>query len=224
MKNHLRLFTPLAMLFVTIQIASNLTAQKLVSIGPVTCTAAIVIFPISYIFGDIITEVYGYARSRQLIWAAFLCNLVLVLGIELTIHLPASASWHMQKEYADVLGSVPRMVLASLIAMWTGEFTNAYVLAKIKVWTNGRYLWMRTIGSSATGVAVDSVVWVLVAFVGVFPLKIILMTGLFEYAIKVSYEIIATPLTYLVVGYIKRTEHTDVYDTETKFNPFSLSI
>lgn len=215
--------------FVTSLIVSNIIAVKLISIGPLLLTSAIIIFPISYIFGDVLTEVYGYGRARQVIWIGFGCNLLAVLVIWLSINLPAAPFWHMgsfdrpqssQQAFEAVLGFTPRLLVASFIAYLAGEFLNSFVLAKMKIATSGRYLWMRTIGSTLVGQLADTGLFTLVAFLGVIPAGHLFTMTVTQWLVKSLYEASATPLTYLVVNYLKRAENEDHYDRETKFSPF----
>jgi hypothetical protein len=217
-------------IFVTSLIVSNIIAVKLFSAGPAILPAAIIIFPISYIFGDVLTEVYGYARARQVIWIAFFCNLLAVLAIWASIQLPPAPFWNVgghespeasQKAYEAILGFAPRLLLASFIAYLFGEFLNSYVMAKMKIATNGRYLWMRTIGSTLVGQLADTGIFIFFAFYGTIPFLVLLHLIVSQWVIKCAYEAAATPFTYLAVGYLKRTEGEDHYDRRTNFNPFS---
>lgn len=216
--------------FVTSLIVSNIIAVKLFSAGPAILPAAIIIFPISYIFGDVLTEVYGYARARQVIWIAFLCNLLAVVAIWISIQLPPAPFWSVgiygspevsQKAYEAILGFAPRLLMASFIAYLFGEFLNSYVLARMKIATNGRYLWMRTIGSTLVGQLADTGIFILLAFYGTIPVHMLLNLIVSQWLIKCAYEAAATPFTYLVVGYLKRTENEDYYDRRTNFNPLA---
>ncbi|MBI5032103.1 MAG: queuosine precursor transporter [Chloroflexi bacterium] len=210
-------------IFVTCLIVSNIIVVKIVGLGPMTLSGAIVIFPISYIFGDILTEVYGYARSRQVIWIGFACNLLAVLAIQTAAMLPAADFWDGQAAYDRILGYAPRFLVASLIAYLLGEFVNSFILAKLKIMTRGKWLWSRTISSTLFGQIVDTAVFSLVAFVGTLTLFEMVSISFWEWLIKCSYEIIATPVTYAVVNYLKRTEHEDYYDYDTDFNPLKVS-
>ena len=209
-------------LFVTVLIISNIIAVKLVTIGPLVVTAAIVLFPVSYILADVLTEVYGYAVARRTIWIGFLCNLVAVLAIMAGGLIPAAAFWDGQDAYDAILGYSSRLLAASFVAYLGGEFLNAFVLAKLKLRTGGRHLWLRTIGSTLVGQAVDSAVFVVVAFAGVLPTEALLAAAVSQWAAKSLYEALATPLTYLVVGFLKRSEGIDHYDRQTRFNPLAL--
>jgi uncharacterized integral membrane protein (TIGR00697 family) len=198
-------------------------AVKTIEIGGVVLQAADLIFPVTYILGDVLTEVYGYKRARKAIWIGFSCNLFAVLAITLGQVLPAQPDWHDQAAYDAILGSQWRIVGASFAAYLFGEFMNAYVLAKMKIWTEGRYLWTRTIGSTVVGQAFDTSIFLTLAFWGVMPTEVLLSLIGFQWLFKVAYETAATPLTYLVVNYLKRHEGVDVYDRDTKFSPFALA-
>jgi uncharacterized integral membrane protein (TIGR00697 family) len=217
-------------IFVTSLIISNIIAVKLISLGPLFLTSAIIIFPISYIFGDILTEVYGYGRARQVIWTGFGCNLLAVIAIWISIELPTAPFWHMgtfdnpqtsQQAFEAVLGFTPRLLIASFIAYLFGEFLNSFVLAKMKIATAGKYLWMRTIGSTLIGQLADTGIFILVAFFGVIPTAHLFTMVVTQWLVKSLYEASATPLTYIVVNFLKRAEKEDFYDRETKFSPFA---
>jgi uncharacterized integral membrane protein (TIGR00697 family) len=207
---------------VTALLASNLIAQKLFVLGPFTFTAGIVVFPLTYICGDVLTEVYGYARARRVIWMGFGANLFLAAAVAAAVALPPSPDWSGQREFAVTLQPVPRIVCASLVAYWCGEFMNSYVLARMKVATGGKRLWLRTVGSTVIGQAVDTSVFVTVALGGVLPGPVLVRTIASAYLFKVLYEAAATPLTYMVVNGLKRAEGIDVYDRETNFSPFAI--
>jgi hypothetical protein len=213
----------LTLIFVVVLLISNLVAQKICRIGPLTLSGAELLFPITYIFGDIFTEVYGYAASRRAIWIGFFASAVLSAMGAIVVALPPAPGWRNQAAFATVFGFIPRLVVASLIAYWAGEFTNSYTLAKMKLLTRGRWLWTRTVGSTVTGQAVDTATVVLIAFWGKAPDRTLLELIVSAYLAKVAYEILATPLTYGVVGWLKRTEHVDAFDDHSSFNPFRLS-
>jgi uncharacterized integral membrane protein (TIGR00697 family) len=215
-------FVVVAALFVTCLITANIIIAKQISIGGIILPAAIIIFPLSYIIGDVLTEVYGYQQARRVIWLGFLCNLVTVVAIWIAQKLPPAPVFEAQAAYERILGSTPRFLLASFIAYLAGEFTNSFVLAKMKIITKGRWLWMRTIGSTLVGQGVDTVVVLAIAFVGVLPLSVLGIMILSHWLAKSAYEVIATPLTYVVVGYLKRKEGIDVYDYGVDFNPLSV--
>lgn len=208
--------------FVAVLIISNIASAKVSHIGPFDFDAGTILFPISYIFGDVLTEVYGYKKSRRVIWLGFACLVLMAITFALVQYLPPAETWQNQAAYEAVLGFVPRLVLASIIAYWAGEFSNSVVLAKMKIWTNGQWLWTRTIGSTIVGEAVDSFLFSLIAFYGQLPLATIFNLMATIYVFKVLYEILATPLTYRVVGFLKRAENEDVYDKHTDFNPFVI--
>ncbi len=206
--------------FVVVLIVSNLVAPKIVAIGEFRLSGAQLLFPVTYIFGDIFTEVYGYSASRRAIWTGFLASALLsVMGL-IVVALPPAPDWHDQEAFAKVFGFVPRLVAASLAAYWCGEFSNAFVMARMKVLTEGRMLWTRTIGSTVVGQLVDSIVVMTLAFGGILGLKTIGTLIISGYLGKVIYEVAATPLTYAVVNALKRAEGMEVFDTNTDFNPF----
>jgi queuosine precursor transporter len=223
-----RWFPLITAVFVTSLIVSNIIAVKLIAIGPFFLPAAILIFPISYIFGDILTEVYGYARARKVIWIGFGCNLLAVGAIWLSIELPPAPFWKMgdlpsphasQQAYQAIFGFTPRLLGASFIAYLCGEFLNSFVMAKIKIATRGRHLWLRTIGSTMVGQLADSAIFVTLAFYGVVPFFAIGQMISAQWVVKVAYEALITPLTYLVANYLKRVEREDFFDHKTNFNP-----
>ena len=217
-------------LFVTTLIISNIVAVKIVSLFGLFVPAAVILFPVAYIFGDVLTEVYGYARARQVIWTGFFCNLIAVLAIWISSLLPAAPFWGLsgfpspeaaQGAFAAILGFTPRLLAASFIAYLTGEFLNSIVLAKLKVRTEGRLLWLRAILSTLVGEGADSAIFISVAFLGIIPAGGLLQAIVSQWLIKVGYETLATPLTYLVVNALKRAEGEDHFDRETDFSPFS---
>ena len=216
-------FVVLVAVFVTCLITANITAVKLVVIGGLLLPAAIVIFPISYIVGDVLTEVYGYGRARKVIWLGFLCNLVVVGAVWVGQILPAAPFWDGQAAYDRILGYAPRLLLASFLAYLVGEFANAYVLARMKIATQGRWLWLRTIGSTVVGQGLDSLVFMTVAFAGTIPGSALAGAVVVQWLAKTAYEAAATPLTYVVVNRLKRKEGLDVYDHDTRFNPLRVS-
>jgi len=216
------LLLAVAALFVATLVTSNIIAVKVASIGPFTVPAAIVIFPLAYLFGDVLTEVWGYSVARAVIWTGFLANIVVVLFVAAAIALPADSHYQSQAAYARILGQTPRLVLASLTAYLVGEFLNAFVLARLKVFTRGRLLWTRTIGSTLIGQGVDSAIFVALAFAGVQPWSLLLVIIRDLWVLKVAYEIAATPLTYAIVTALKRLEGVDTFDHDTKFAPIPL--
>ena len=216
-------FLYLAISFVAVLMISNTVAVKIVSIGNLYLTGAILIFPLSYIFGDILTEVYGYRASRKIIWSGFVAMIFMSFIYWLVQIIPAAPFWANQQSYKIILGGVPRVVLGSIIGYFAGEFLNSYVLSKMKIWTNGRYLWTRTVSSTVVGEGVDSILFGLIAFGGLIPLNNLLPMIAVSYLIKVAYEILATPITYLIVNKIRHAENMDVYDKGVKYNPFIIS-
>ena len=216
--------------FVVVLLISNLVGQKICAIPLGTwngepfvanVSGAQLLFPITYIFGDIFTEVYGYGASRRAIWIGFAACAVMALMGLFVVAIPAAADWPNQAAFEAVFYTVPRFIAASLIAFWLGEFTNSYTLARMKLWTEGRYLWTRTVSSTVTGQLVDTTVLILIAFGGVASWSTMLNLVVSGYLAKVLYGILATPVTYLVVNRLKRAEGVDVFDRDTNFNPFA---
>src|SRR3990170_8115828 len=217
-------FVIITALFITCLITANIIAVKVVNIGPFILPAAIVIFPLSYIFGDILTEVYGYRLARRVIWLGFLANLIFVVFAWIGQILPAAPFWDGQAAYERILGYTPRLLAASFCGYLAGEFVNSFVLAKMKIMTGGRWLWSRTIGSTVVGEAVDSALFYPLAFYnsGLIPNDKLLAIMLAQFGLKVAVEVLFTPLTYKIVGFLKRAESEDHYDRDTNFTPFSL--
>ena len=223
-------FLVVAAVFVTCLITANIIAVKLITLGveplrvggfefPAPLPAAIVIFPLSYIFGDILTEVYGYRQARKVIWLGFLCNLIAVIAFWVAGQIPALDSG-VQSAYERILGYAPRILAASFLAYLVGEFANSFVLAKMKVRTKGRFLWARTIGSTLVGQGLDATVFIVIAFGGTMSWALVGGIILTHWLVKTGYEVVATPFTYMVVNYLKRKEGVDNYDYDTDFNPF----
>jgi uncharacterized integral membrane protein (TIGR00697 family) len=211
--------------FVTVLLCSNIIgAEKVVTIAGFSFGAGILFFPISYFFNDILTEVYGYARSRKVVWAGFGAMGFASIMSWVVVSLPPAQGWIHQSAYEVVFGQTPRIVAASLLAFFSGEFVNSYTLAKMKLFTTGRFLWMRTIGSTIAGEAADSLIFYPVAFYGFWPNDLLITVMITNYVIKVSWEVIATPITYKVIGFLKRKEHEDYYDKDTNFTPFSIEV
>ena len=212
-------------LFVTILLCSNVIgAAKVCTVWGFTFGAGVLFFPISYIFNDVLTEVYGYARARKVVWAGFGAIVFASFMSWVIVSLPPAAGWNDQHAYETVFGQTPRIVLASLTAFFVGEFANSYVLAKMKIKTGGRHLWARTIGSTIVGEGVDSLVFYPAAFLGVWENHLVLTVMVSNYIIKVLWEAIVTPVTYRVVGFLKRSEQEDYYDVDTDFTPFSIEV
>ncbi|OLC13370.1 MAG: transporter [Candidatus Rokubacteria bacterium 13_1_40CM_69_27] len=215
-------FITCAALFITCLLTANVIAAKLVVIGGVVLPAGIVIFPVSYIVADVLTEVWGYGAARRVIWLGFACNALMVLAIWIGGELPAAAFWKGQGAYTEILGQTPRIVLASFLAYLAGEFANAYVMAKVKILTAGRWLWIRTIGSTIVGEGLDSAVFITLAFGGGLPLGTLGGLIAAQWWVKVAYEAVATPLTYAAVGWLKSSERVDTFDYRTDFNPIRM--
>jgi uncharacterized integral membrane protein (TIGR00697 family) len=215
-------FLLVASIFITCLIASNIIAVKLVSVFGLLLPAAILVFPISYIFGDVLTEVYGYRQARRVIWLGFFCNLITVVAIWLGQILPAASFWDGQAAYERILGYTPRLLGASFLAYLVGEFANSFVLAKMKIATQGRWLWTRTIGSTLVGQGLDSTVFMTLAFAGTIPLSGLANAIVVQWLAKSIYEAIVTPLTYGAVNFLKRKEGLDAFDYDTQFNPLLI--
>jgi uncharacterized integral membrane protein (TIGR00697 family) len=226
-----RYYHALVALFSTTLVISNIMAVKLVHIAGLYLPAAVILFPVTYIFGDVLTEVYGYARARQAIWIGFGCNLVAVAALTLGGRMPAAPFWTAgafssaeaaQQAYQAILGFAPRLLVASFLAYLAGEFLNSYIMARLKVATSGRFLWLRTISSTLVGEGVDSAIFISVAFVGVIGLGDLGLTIVSQWLFKSAYETLATPLTYLVINRLKKVEGLDTFDRETAFTPIQF--
>lgn len=215
-------FLIVAAVFITSLITANIIAVKLVKVFGVVVPAAIIIFPVSYIVGDVLTEVYGYSRARMVIWLGFFCNLMTVVAVWVAQQLPSAPFWNGQEAYVQILGYTPRLLAASFLAYLVGEFANSIILAKMKILTNGRWLWLRTIGSTFIGQGLDSLVFICGAFLGSVPLAILAAMVGTQWLVKSLYEVLATPLTYLVVNFLKRRDGVDIYDHHTRFNPLLI--
>ena len=215
-----RYLTLIGGLFVATLLISNTTSGKPWQVWEFTLPAGVILFPVSYIFSDILTEVYGYARSRQVIWTGFAANALMAVAYWIVISLPPASFWKNQAAFALTLGQVPRIVFGSLLGYLAGEFANSIVLAKMKIWTRGRHLWTRTIGSTIIGQAADTFLFVAIAFGGLWPVKYLVLTAGSLYGFKVLYEIAATPITYAVVHFLKTRERIDFFDIGTNFSPF----
>ncbi len=226
---HFRSFDFVMAAFVAVLLLSNVIgAAKLAEVdlplwGPAVFGAGILFFPISYVIGDVLTEVYGYARARRCIWAGFGAMLFMAFMSWVVVSLPPAGSWDGQAAYESVFGQVPRIVFASIIAFWAGEFVNSFVMARMKVWTQGKHLWSRTIGSTFFGQAVDSAIFYPVAFLGVWDTKDVITVMITNWGLKVLWEVVLTPVTYQVVGALKRHEGVDIFDEATNFTPFKVS-
>jgi len=211
-------------LFVTILLISNIVAVKIVTIGNFIIPGAALLFPLSYIFGDILTEVYGYGKDRKVIWIGMVCNLLMAAVFIFVGALPSAPVWHNQNAYDAILGLTPRIVAASILGYFVGEFANSLTLAKMKIVTKGKYLWTRTVGSTLIGQFFDTLIFILLAFTGILPNSVLVTLLISQYIVKVVIEVLLTPVTYWVVNFLKRAEHEDYYDRKTNFNPFALNI
>ena len=211
-------------LFVAVLLISGIADTKAITVGFLSFGGGTFLFPIAYIFGDILTEVYGFKRARRVIWIGFACELLMAICFMLVGMAPASSDWPFQKDYMNILGLTPRIVAGSLVAYFFGEFINSVVLAKMKVYTKGKYLWTRTIGSTIVGELVDTSIFMFIAFWGVFPLPLIISIIFSGYFLKVITEIVFTPVTYWIVNTLKKKEHEDYIDIKTKFTPFEFKV
>lgn len=226
-KHHFKYYDFCMAAFVAVLICSNLIgAAKLVQIDvfgwPFIFGAGIMFFPLSYVLGDVLTEVYGYARARRVVWAGFAAVLFMAFMSWVVVNLPPAPDWKGQPAYNEVFGATPRIVFASVVAFWAGEFANSFVLARMKVLTQGKHLWTRTIGSTVVGQGVDSALFYPIAFLGVWTTEQVIAVALTNYALKVGWEVFLTPVTYQVVNGLKKSEGVDVYDDKTNFTPFSV--
>jgi uncharacterized integral membrane protein (TIGR00697 family) len=220
--------------FVVILLVANLVAQKIFRVGPFhiagslhipafSTSGAMILFPITYIFGDVFTEIYGYAASRRAIWLGFFGTALLYAVSAIVIALPSDPEFHNQQAFATVFGILPRILVASLAAFWAGEFANSYTMAKLKLLTKGRFLWTRTVGSTIVGQFVDTTLVILITFGGTFSTHKMIEIILTGYILKVAYEVAATPVTYLVINFLKRAEGVNTFDNQTNFNPFRFA-
>ncbi|MDO8569196.1 MAG: queuosine precursor transporter [bacterium] len=209
-------------LYIAFQLISDVTAGKIVELGIFTVSATVLYFPITYIFADVLTEVYGYTKARNVVWQAFLASVIAGLIYQLVVWLPPAMGFDANDAYTRVLGSVPRILLGGWIAVWAGGILNDYVLAKMKVWTNGKYLWMRTIGSTIVGEGVNTILFYTIALYGVLPSNLLITSILSGWLLKVVVETILTPITYVVVNKLKKVEDEDYYDRNTNFNPLII--
>jgi hypothetical protein len=216
-------FVVIVAVFITCLITANVIAVKLIDVLGVVMPAGVLVFPLSYIAGDVLTEVYGYRQARRVIWLGFICNAVVVCAILLGQSMPPASFWDGQEAYERILGHTPRILMASFLAYLLGEFANSIVLAKMKIATGGRWLWTRTIGSTVVGEGLDSLVFIIIAFYGTIPTGVLAGTVLTQWLVKTSYEVIATPFTYGVVRFLKRREQVDVFDHGMRFNPLLIS-
>lgn len=217
-----RYFDVIMALFVAVLLISNLASTKILSLGVFTFDGGTLLFPLSYIFGDVLTEVYGYQRARKVIWTGFGAALLMSLVLWIVQILPPAADWPNQQAYESLLGFVPRIVLASLVAYFAGAFTNAVLLSKLKIKTGGKHLWLRTIGSTILGEGIDTTIFCLIAFYGLFPNEILLSIIISNYLFKTGVEVLFTPITYKIVSFLKKNEQVDVFDRGISYNPFKF--
>ncbi len=221
MQKNYKYLSIISVFFVSVLLISNVASTKIVDLKWFTFDGGTLLFPLSYIFGDILTEVYGYRQSRKVIWLGFFMALLMSLIFIIVGSLPSAPGWNNQNAYDLILGLTPRIVIASLFAYSAGEFSNSYILAKMKIWTKGKMLWSRTIGSTLVGELIDSILFILIAFWGILPSSLIITLIISNYLFKTGIEILFTPITYKVVSFLKKKENEDYYDTNTNFSPFS---
>ncbi|HHZ19757.1 MAG TPA: queuosine precursor transporter [Firmicutes bacterium] len=212
----------IAGMFVAVLLISNVASTKIVALGPFVFDGGTLLFPLSYIFGDVLTEVYGYRNSRRVIWTGLAANLLMVFVFWVIAKMPAAPDWHLQQAFASILLATPRIVGASVIAYFAGEFANSYLLSRMKIASQGRQLWKRTIGSTLVGQLVDTLLFAVIAFAGTMPGGVLLALIISNYLMKVGIEVLNTPLTYQVVNFLKRQEGIDVFDHGVNYNPFLL--
>jgi len=223
MQKHTRYYDFIMTAFVVVLVLSNLIgAGKVATLWGFTFGAGVLFFPLSYVLGDVLTEVYGYARARRVVWAGFAAVLFMSFMSYFVVSLPPADSWDGQAAYISVFGQVPRIVIASMIAFWVGEIANAYVMARMKIWSGGKHLWQRTIGSTVVGQGLDSLIFYPVAFWGIWPTEQVVAVMISNYLLKVIWEAALTPVTYRVVALLKKAENIDHYDHDTDFTPFSV--
>ncbi len=222
---HFRYYDYVMAAFCVILVLSNVVgAAKVATLGGLTFGAGILFFPLSYVIGDVLTEIYGYARARRVIWAGFAATFFAAVMCWVIVAMPPAPGWEGQEVYEAAFGQVWRIVGASMIAFWAGEFVNSYVLARMKLWTGGKHLWSRTIGSTVFGQGIDSLIFYPLAFLGVWTTEQVLMVMVTNWGLKVLWEVVLTPVTYAVVGFLKRREGVDVYDDGTDFTPFRTRV
>ncbi|HLO59374.1 MAG TPA: queuosine precursor transporter [Bacteroidales bacterium] len=221
-KTPYRFFDILVALFVAVLLISNIASTKILTLWKFTFDGGTILFPLSYIFGDVLTEVYGFRRSRRAIWLGFFSALLMSLVFYIVQLLPAAPDWPNQQAFEAILGFVPRIVMASLIAYFAGEFSNSITLSVMKIKTKGRFLWMRTIFSTIIGEGIDTIIFCMIAFYGTMPGNVLWAVIISNYIFKCSVEILFTPLTYKIVNYLKKEEKTDVYDYGVRYNPFEI--
>lgn len=214
-----RLLPIISSIFVGVLILSNILATKMVQLGPFVFDGGTLLFPISYIFGDVLTEVYGYKQSRKVIWTGFAMLILATLNIWIIGALPAEESWTLQSDFNNILLQMPRIAIASILGYFSGEYSNSVVLSKLKVHTKGKHLWMRTIGSTLVGELLDSVIFVAVAFAGIYDTSVLIVMAFSNYLFKTCIEAVFTPITYAVITFTKKQEQIDVFDIGETYNP-----
>ena len=224
MQKSYKYLTSISVFFVSVLLISNIASTKIIDLKWFLFDGGTLLFPLSYIFGDILTEVYGFKRSRRVIWIGFFSAFLMSAVLMFVGWLPSAQGWENQEAYQKILGLTPRIVIASLIAYFAGEFSNSVILAKMKIWTKGKKLWTRTIGSTIIGEGLDTVLFVMIAFWGVLPSGLILTIIISNYIFKTGLEILLTPVTYKTVKFLKNKEREDYYDDKTKFNPFGSKV
>ena len=224
MQKNYKYFDLIMALFVAVLLISNIASTKILDLWRFTFDGGTILFPLSYIFGDVLTEVYGYAKSRRVIWVGFFCSGLMAIILMIVNYLPPAADWPNQEAFNTILGLTPRIVLASLVAYFFGAFSNSFILAKLKTLIRGKFLWIRTIGSTIIGEGLDTALFVAIAFAGVLTNSLLFTIFVSNYIFKCGVEAIFTPVTYVVVRFLKRKENEDYYDYETDFNPFKATI
>jgi uncharacterized integral membrane protein (TIGR00697 family) len=221
--NNFNYYDILVALFVTVLLISNIASTKILVLWKFTFDGGTILFPLSYIFGDVLTEVYGYRRSRKVIWLGFFSAALMSLVFYIVQKLPPAPDWPYQDAFSNLLGFVPRIVIASLIAYFVGEFSNSFTLSRLKIFTQGRFLWVRTIGSTLIGEGLDTILFCTIAFYGTMPSSVLIAVIISNYVFKCSVEILFTPVTYTIVSFLKKKENVDVYDVGVNYNPFILN-
>jgi len=221
MNKNFKYLGSISVFFVSVLLISNIASTKIVDLKWFVFDGGTLLFPLSYIFGDILTEVYGYKRTKRVIWLGFFMALLMSLVFIIVGKLPSAPGWNNQGAYDLILGLAPRIVIASLIAYACGEFSNSFVMAKMKILTKGKMLWVRTIGSTLVGEFIDSILFIVIAFWGILPNSLLITLIISNYIFKTAIEIIFTPVTYKVVGFLKKKENEDYYDNDTNFNPLT---
>jgi queuosine precursor transporter len=217
-----RYFSVIMALFVAVLLISNIASTKILLFWKFTFDGGTILFPLSYIFGDILTEVYGYQRTRKVIWTGFLAAVLMSMVLWIVQILPPAPDWPNQQAYESLFGFVPRIVIASLTAYFAGEFVNSFILSRLKVVMKGKSLWVRTIGSTLVGEGIDTTIFCMIAFYKVLPGTLLMAVIVSNYVFKCLIEILFTPLTYVIVGFLKKKEHMDVYDRGISYNPFTF--